>query len=332
MPHLLKTHCRGLRDASGQILNGTALFLGVFTAANVIGEWVRPGFDMTIWWIDLRGLRSPAASIATVLLAISLISYGFSAYQRLELRILVTIGLGLGFAALVLNTINFYRMLADGRLRGAAPVPVTLIAAIALAAMLWRLWHRRTHTPHRLRRLLAAGGCALLFPLLQIYCFGDTDYRRPADAIVVFGALAHADGTPSAPLAARLRTACELYHNGLAPLLVFSGGPGRGSIHEVEAMRNFAIAHGVPRDAIMLDYHGLSTRETVENTVTMFAGTHIRRVLAVSNFYHLARIKLTCLRSGLDVYTVPADDTYTTPATQLAREVAAFWSYYLLTA
>ena len=33
------------------------------------------------------------------------------------------------------------------------------------------------------------------FPLAQIYCFGNADYRRHADAIVVFGACVHPDGS-----------------------------------------------------------------------------------------------------------------------------------------
>ena len=44
----------------------------------------------------------------------------------------------------------------------------------------------------RLREALATAavvlGCTLCFPLAQMFCFGKTDYRRPADAVVVLGA------------------------------------------------------------------------------------------------------------------------------------------------
>jgi len=169
------------------------------------------------------------------------------------------------------------------------------------------------------------------FPLAQIYCFGNTDYRRPADAIVVFGAGVYANGTPSLALYDRVLTACRLYHEGYAPLLIFSGGPGMGAIHETDAMRRMAIEQGVPADAILLDRHGLDTRATVRNTVPIFRQRHICRVLAVSQFFHLPRIKITYLHAGFDVYTVPA--AATRPMLMLpwlvTREVAALWEYYL---
>ena len=54
-------------------------------------------------------------------------------------------------------------------------------------------------------------------------------------------------------------------------------------------------------------------------------------MLAVSHFYHLPRIKLTYQREGIDVYTVPAKETYMLRQTpySVAREVLALWVYYL---
>ena len=155
---------------------------------------------------------------------------------------------------------------------------------------------------------------AIIFPLAQISLFGFTDYRRPADVIVVFGASGE-------PLYDRLRTACDLYRQGFAPKLLFSGGPG-----EPEQMRNYAIHHGVPASATLEDAAGVNTEATVRNTVEASRG----RILAVSHFYHLPRIKMTFQRYGSEVYTVPSETTmYALMPYQLAREDAAFWAYYL---
>jgi uncharacterized SAM-binding protein YcdF (DUF218 family) len=161
--------------------------------------------------------------------------------------------------------------------------------------------------------------------------FGTTDYRRRADAAVVFGARAYADGRPSDALADRVRTGCDLYHQRLTPRLVFSGGPGDGSVHETEAMRRMAIALGVPDDAILLDPGGINTQATVRNTDALFKREGIRSVLAVSHAYHLPRVKMCYQRKGWDVYTVPAEQKYILRAMpfMVAREVAAMWVYYL---
>ena len=76
----------------------------------------------------------------------------------------------------------------------------------------------------------------IAFPLLQILCFGHTDYRRHADAAVVFGCRVYSDGTPSGALEDRVRQACELFELGYVEHLVMSGGPGPGATHETDAM------------------------------------------------------------------------------------------------
>ena len=161
--------------------------------------------------------------------------------------------------------------------------------------------------------------------------FGKTDYRRPADAAVVLGARAYADGRPSDALADRVRTACGLYQDGLVRRLIFSGGPGDGAIHETEAMKRMAMGLGVKAEDIWLDKAGVNTQATVKNTETLLRQWHASRVLVVSHDYHLPRVKLTYQRAGWDVFTVPAKQSYLLRQTpyNMAREVAALWVYYL---
>ena len=45
------------------LARGFALFLGAFALLNVLGDLWRPGFDATLWWIDLRWLSVSSAKI-----------------------------------------------------------------------------------------------------------------------------------------------------------------------------------------------------------------------------------------------------------------------------
>ena len=88
---------------------------------------------------------------------------------------------------------------------------------------------------------------------------------------------------------------------------------------------------GVPASAIEVDLDGLNTQATVRNVVAQGWENGRPRVLAVSHFYHLPRIKLCFRRAGWDVLTVPANESrelYYLPR-DLVREVAALWWYYL---
>ena len=60
--------------------------------------------------------------------------------------------------------------------------------------------------------------------------------------------------------------------------------------------------------------------------------SNVTRVLAVSHFYHLPRVKLESQRLGMEVLTVPAKESYTISKMPVlvAREVAALWKYYLV--
>ena len=175
-------------------------------------------------------------------------------------------------------------------------------------------------------RFAACAACAFAFPLLLVLGFGKTDYRRQAEVAVVFGARAYADGRPSDALADRVRTACELYRQGLVCQLVFSGGPGDGAIHETESMRRMAVSLGVPDSAIVRDEAGLNTAATLRNTRPLLAA---KAAIAVSEFYHLPRIKLAAAAAGIDLLTVPARPaSRRLPMSNMIREIPAFWLYY----
>lgn len=283
------------------IRRAIALCLGAYTLLSLAGHH-------NLWWIDARPLPQWPLAIPGVVFCVH------GALGRWPRAFTFTAACLMVVA--IVNVLHFYAL----RLDAGVPVP---FSAVVLALLFLMLAAPQTRRP----RLAAAGiviALAVGLPLCQVFFYGCTSYARRADVIVVFGARCYADGTPSQSLVDRVRTATRLYHAGLAPRLLLSGGPGDGAVHETEAMRDLALAGGVPADAITLDRDGLSTWATVRNTGP-------GRILAVSHFYHLPRIQLAYRSSGRKAFTVPADETYTVRQTPylVAREVAGFWWYYL---
>jgi uncharacterized SAM-binding protein YcdF (DUF218 family) len=237
------------------------------------------------------------------------------------------------------QSVGFYRLAGAEGFRPRIPLPLTLPAGLALAGLAWALWGGRWGVEAWRPLTFGAGAILAVFllPLSQILFFGTSDYRRPADAIVVLGARAYADGRCSDALADRVRTAAELYHENCkgrgdrAVWVVMSGGPGDGAVHETEAMRNLAAGLGVPVERILLDRNGLNTEATARNVTALAAERRFTRVLAVSHAYHQPRIKLAFQRAGLNVYTVPARETYwlSSMPRLILRETGALWAYYL---
>lgn len=214
------------------------------------------------------------------------------------------------------------------------PLPLSGLFAAAMGWVAWRIGRDAgTVRASRSAAWLTASAAGLVFPLLQVFTLGHSDYRRPAGVAVVPGARVYADGTLSEAVGDRVRTAAGLYRDGLVRGLVMSGGPGDGPVHEVEAMRDAAVRLGVRREHIELDYGGLNTRATANNTRSWVKPGE--RPLVVSEFYHLPRIRLAYAAVGVEALTVPAVPRHAArwfPLRSLAREVPAWWLYYFRSA
>jgi len=319
------------------LCRGIAGFLGALSLVNAVAGIATTRLNANGWWLDLRPLPDAMALVVQLAGAAALLAIGLGIRLGPRGRTLVA-GTVVVLALCVLrNAVQFYVLLWRGTIDAGFPVPLSLplfailiwIAKVSAGAPA-----RVTSSAKRRESWGAAGvACAamLVTPLLGIVFFGETDYRRPADVAVVFGARAFADGRASDALADRVRTACDLYRQGLVAKLVFSGGPGDGPVHETQCMRRLARDAGVPDDAIFLDPDGVNTLATVRNTSTLFRSLGATRVLAVSHGYHLPRVKMCYQRHGLEVYTVPATQARTLRAMPflVVREVAAAWAYYL---
>lgn len=236
------------------------------------------------------GLPAWAEAPAEIALGLALFRPGLRAW------VLVMAGVALA------DAVRFYVLAAGGSIVSSTPVPLSLALAAGLALFVLRPPKRAAWVYDA----LAAAG----LPALLVFTFGVTDYARSADAVVVFGAKAHADLTPTQALRERTRAAIGLYRSGRVATLVFSGGPG-----EPETMRRMALSEGVPDSAIVLDDGGLNTRATASALSDLARQRGWRRVLAVSHYYHLPRVKLACLQAGIDVRTVPCE-----PEQRLSKE------------
>jgi vancomycin permeability regulator SanA len=314
------------------VVRSAALFLGLYTLFSLIGSLRRAGFDANVWWIDLDLLPGPLAKAALAVVAVVLLAYVARPALSDWRRWLTSAALGALVLATLADVAGFYLAWSRAQIRPAVPLPLSLLIAVGLALMARFLWRRERQQGGRARHArvaLAASavGWALLFPLAQELFFGTTDYVRPAVAIVVLGAQVNPDGSPSVVLAGRVQKAAELYRQGKAPLLLLSGGGAA----QVDAMRSLAIALGVPSGRLRLDVRGINSQATVNDTAASLGIGSWQPLLIVSNFYHLPRLKLAHQRAGLAAYTVPAWRgawIIQTPYL-MAREVPAFWLYYL---
>ncbi len=132
------------------------------------------------------------------------------------------------------------------------------------------------------------------------------DQATGADAIAVLGA-AQYNGRPSPVFRARLDHAAALYQRGLAPTVLVTGGVGaRDTLNEANVGRNYLVRLGMPDDAVIPLAGGHDTFTSIDQVRRWFDGRDSRRVLLVSDGFHMLRLQIIARRLGLTPYTSPA--------------------------
>ena len=132
------------------------------------------------------------------------------------------------------------------------------------------------------------------------------DQATSADAIVVLGA-AQYNGRPSPVFRARLDHAAALYQRGLAPVVLVTGGVGTGdTVSESEVGRRYLLKAGLPHAAAAALPAGSSTASSLDGVARWFSGRDSRRVLLVSDGFHMLRLEILARRLGLVPFTSPA--------------------------
>lgn len=318
------------------LLDWAVRALALFAGLNLVLGVLMPGFDANWMWVG--GASHPLLMDVALTGFSASVLIGRRLFPRLGSRVAAAFALFLA-AVCVADTIGYYRLVFSGSIRTAFPVPLSALLAALLGA--WACSgitsrRRQRHAAGRtLWQKLADGGAVMLalfaFGLALLSSVGATDYRRPADAVVVFGAAVRHDGSPSGALRDRTTSAVELYLAGLAHKLVLSGGRDPlAPLSEPQCMARIALELGVPPEALILDEAGANTRHSLETVATLVEERGWKSVLMVSHDYHLARIQLQAHRRGLRAFTVPATETVAWPTKPLfvMREVVAL-AWYL---
>ena len=131
------------------------------------------------------------------------------------------------------------------------------------------------------------------------------------------------DGRPSPQLAARLDHALDLWNDGIAPVVVVTGGNQPGDrFTEAEASANYLVDHGVPETAIMREDQGSTTYESLDAAAQQLSAAGLDEVVLVTDPYHSLRSRLIAEEVGLDASLSPTPTSVVTGWGSFRRESA----------
>ena len=160
--------------------------------------------------------------------------------------------------------------------------------------------------------LLAVLGAVLLF-------FGVAGSRiaraaaetptNKADVIAIFGAAEYA-GHPSPVYRARLDHGYELFQKGMAPVVITTGGAGQDpDFSEGGVGRNYLLRRGVPEQALIAETQGSDTAQSAARVANIMRANGMRSCIAVSDAYHVFRIRALLEHEGVQVELAPRPES-----------------------
>ena len=140
------------------------------------------------------------------------------------------------------------------------------------------------------------------------------------DCILILGA-GLKNGQASPMLTDRLEKGIELYKQGKAPKLLMSGDHGQEQYDEVNAMKKTAVEAGIPSSDVFMDHAGFSTYDSMYRAKEVFQA---KRVIIVTQRYHLYRALYIAEQIGLEAWGVAAEDVaYAGQSGREVREILA---------
>ena len=134
------------------------------------------------------------------------------------------------------------------------------------------------------------------------------------DCIMVLGCGVWGD-EPSPLLEDRLRRGVEVYQLGVAGKILMSGDHGRENYDEVNVMKRYALEKGIAEQDIFMDHAGFSTYESMYRAVEIFG---VKKMIIVTQKYHLSRAVYIANKLGIEAYGVASD--YRSFSGQLGRD------------
>lgn len=150
-------------------------------------------------------------------------------------------------------------------------------------------------------RLALLLGLWLLGVAAWIIYVGDHDEAAPADAIIVLGAAAY-DAKPSPVFEERIRHGLDLYEQGYAPILIFTGGYGGtgARFSESQVARRYALRKDVPDKAILIETVSRTTRQNLIEAQRLMQEHNLHSAIVVSDPLHMARALRLSKELGID--------------------------------
>jgi SanA protein len=155
------------------------------------------------------------------------------------------------------------------------------------------------------------------------YLYADTSLMPENEVGLVLGCSPFvASGKPSPQFRGRIQAAAELYRQGKVKRLILSGANPDATYNEPKKMREALLEQGVPSEAMVLDYAGDSTFDSIARARIVYG---LSRLTVITQRYHSYRALFLARKSGMKAvaFSAPSEGVVGPGFRHPPREVLA---------
>ncbi len=173
----------------------------------------------------------------------------------------------------------------------------------------------------------------IIWAAVAVYNYAQRTDTRKADAAIVLGAAVFGD-QPSPVLRERINHAILLYEQGYVDAIIFTGGLGDGSDTKGDVSAQYALAHGIPPKAILIENKSTNTIENLTYAQKLAAEHELHTFLIVSTPFHMKRAMSIAHDLGMTAFTSPTRTiqwiSWYTKSRAFAQEVGSYIIYLVM--
>ena len=144
---------------------------------------------------------------------------------------------------------------------------------------------------------------------ISVWRFSFEVSNKPADSIIILGA-AVSGNKPSPVFEERIKHGINLYQQGLAKKIIFTGGVGSDKDFSESAVgRSVALRAGVPLEDILIEQLSRTTQENLHFAKNLMESSSLHSAIIVSDPLHMKRAIIMAEDLGIDAQSSPTPTT-----------------------
>src|SRR3989344_1120148 len=145
---------------------------------------------------------------------------------------------------------------------------------------------------------------AIIYTETKAYIYNDVGDALNAEVALIPGAAVFSNGSLTPIFMNQVDVAIKLYESKKVSKILVSGDNSTLSHNEVNPVRKYLLARGIPDEDIFLDHAGFDTYSTMYRARDIFG---VSSILIATQSFHLPRAVFIARRLGMEAYGVNAD-------------------------